>query len=117
MRISDWSSDVCSSDLLGRDLRPVAGGVLHQLDVLRYGYPGCALGLAAAADLHRHDRVVHAWYRLAAKPGADGARAPCDQIGRAHVLTPVLMRISYAVFSLKIKLITPVFIYRHIRTI
>src|SRR3546814_14902156 len=36
MRISDWSSDVCSSDLLGREFRPrrIAGEVVEQ------GYAG-----------------------------------------------------------------------------
>src|SRR3546814_20016634 len=37
MRISDWSSDVCSSDLLGEvaaDLAPVATGGVHLLSIL-----------------------------------------------------------------------------------
>src|SRR3546814_8555665 len=30
MRISDWSSDVCSSDLVARSRNPASGGVLGQ---------------------------------------------------------------------------------------
>src|SRR3546814_12575593 len=33
MRISDWSSDVCSSDLLGRDRPRRTGGAGHDQDV------------------------------------------------------------------------------------
>src|SRR3546814_8567884 len=32
MRISDWSSDVCSSDLMGNDLRVISGGMSFPRD-------------------------------------------------------------------------------------
>src|SRR3546814_4432503 len=35
MRISDWSSDVCSSDLLGDDVERAAGGVATEENALR----------------------------------------------------------------------------------
>src|SRR3546814_12542271 len=48
MRISDWSSDVCSSDLEGRG---IFGGVAHDLDMAE------ALGLERLSD--RPDAAVH----------------------------------------------------------
>ena len=39
-------------------VQPVAGGVLHLVDLLRHRDPGAALGLADPADLHRHDPAV-----------------------------------------------------------
>src|SRR3546814_7737498 len=60
MRISDWSSDVCSSDL---------GAILGACD-LRHGLPRTpAYGRAARADLSDHQAL----------PGRDGARG--DQPG------------------------------------
>src|SRR3546814_1497213 len=102
MRISDWSSDVCSSDLLGDDVGavPVAAladrvdRVARRADQLADGTvrhfgmvlqnPGDAVGLVLALA----DRGV--------------ARAA----GRSEEHTselPSLMRISYAVFCLKKK--------------
>src|SRR3546814_6180884 len=61
MRISDWSSDVCSSDL--------SGAILGACD-LRHGLPRTpAYGRAARADLSDHQAL----------PGRDGARG--DQPG------------------------------------
>src|SRR3546814_9955083 len=104
MRISDWSSDVCSSDLAARS------------------YPGkCSRLVGAAAS----DMVVRAYARL-----GDTRRSHCDRDGgrpgnfcRLCCKRPVsrlawsgahrseehtselqsLMRISYAVFCLKKK--------------
>src|SRR3546814_3272190 len=92
MRISDWSSDVCSSDL-GRD-RTQSGGM-------------------AATDRH-HDRACRpflAGRRLSS--GILGGRRPAQSV--LHRAYPAqrseehtselqsLMRISYAVFCLKKK--------------
>src|SRR3546814_8866396 len=89
MRISDWSSDVCSSDLIGeqRVARAIAvtrsrtlgpfhgqaaqtnfpeGAVIGEIDKTDVGTTGCALiGVIAARDRRT------------------------AQIGRAHVCTPV----------------------------
>src|SRR3546814_4723135 len=102
MRISDWSSDVCSSDLLGDDVG--------------------AVPVAALAD--RVDRVARRADQL-----ADGTvrhfgmvlQNPGDAVGLVLALADrgvarseehtselqSLMRISYAVFCLKKKNITP----------
>src|SRR3546814_10430993 len=99
MRISDWSSDVCSSDLLAvhrRRLRRVRGAdriIPMAVEV----HPGVAFHLrarvAAPRIFGRH---------LAAPLGHDrpdiGGPA---QIGRAQSELQSLMRISYAVFCLK----------------
>src|SRR3546814_1234989 len=108
MRISDWSSDVCSSDLvvqhLGQhhgprlaarlarkghqvlaDLRHAAGEILDALQV--------ALRLGLAVALEQQQRIV-------------GIGADCRQRLRSEEHTSELqslMRISYAVFCLKKK--------------
>src|SRR3546814_7867201 len=113
MRISDWSSDVCSSDL--------ASGYLHE--AFRY---------AVDRDPHRHalgkahpaERRLHIGEQRARSGGpftvADGRRHPDDMTFEHAVLAhqpdrrmlalrseehtselQPLMRISYAVFCLK----------------
>src|SRR3546814_4771570 len=100
MRISDWSSDVCSSDLIL--LVPVAGRRQR---------------IAAAADLHgrrraeigarRHRRDMAGVEDVG--PGTGGPSAARADIGhhrRSEEHTSELqslMRISYAVFCLKKK--------------
>src|SRR3546814_10051561 len=62
MRISDWSSDVCSSDLLRGIAADTFAGDLHQLDhALRIDDEGRAIGeaLAIAQDIEiGRERVV-----------------------------------------------------------
>src|SRR3546814_7872487 len=106
MRISDWSSDVCSSDLLaagnGRaDFLTAYAGFLGQyLDLIRSGaapssFESASLGninafLAYAgrtgrlADLGAQDRVLAQAYPAFLRGGGNP-----DKIGRAHVCTPV----------------------------
>src|SRR3546814_1834432 len=93
MRISDWSSDVCSSDL------PVAD--LHHLGL------GQDRGLRRDPKLHGgHGRARCA---VAAGNRAGTRRWPGDPGGRFHRSEEhtselqSLMRISYAVFCLKKK--------------
>src|SRR3546814_4287358 len=87
MRISDWSSDVCSSDL-------VVGAVdLDRADV--------AAGVFQLATLHQPgwvEVVAPRHERPAADAGADAVdglrrlrrgKQIVSQIGRAHVRTPV----------------------------
>src|SRR3546814_4535984 len=105
MRISDWSSDVCSSDLCDPVLRRRRASGDHEGGGLegsaladddgRIGHVGA--GLAVLAHLqHRPRRVVRA-----AAPGRlagqqDGVRS------EEHTSElQSLMRISYAVFCLK----------------
>src|SRR3546814_8663854 len=89
MRISDWSSDVCSSDLFelsGAPLKTIhdtCAEVHTHLDQIRevagpLGVPAMGLGFQPK------------WTR------EDIPRMP--KIGRAHVRTQDLMRSSYAVF-------------------
>src|SRR3546814_9878351 len=55
MRISDWSSDVCSSDLGRPDVLPAAGladrGAEYRLDVAIFIFPGVSGGVQLA-DFH-----------------------------------------------------------------
>src|SRR3546814_5269590 len=108
MRISDWSSDVCSSDLPADPLggRPVDDVVLQVL--VRDA------GLGDRAPAHRDAGAVHALRiarhqrvppRQAATLGEPPVGAGRRQIGRAHSELQSLMRISYAVFCLKKKTI------------
>src|SRR3546814_9018714 len=107
MRISDWSSDVCSSDL------SVTVGKNMQME--RRRFVSGALGGGAAA-------AMAAWFPAWAQPVSPGITAPLPtvsgnditlriarqtmridgkQIGRAPSELQSLMRISYAVFCLK----------------
>src|SRR3546814_14370938 len=65
MRISDWSSDVCSSDLV-----VMAGRIAEALDVLRMLYDGGADPVVVIQDLME---LTHAVTRLKAAPKAAGA--------------------------------------------
>src|SRR3546814_1503771 len=87
MRISDWSSDVCSSDLVGRALaRKFAQAAERDLDVAGAEFLGVveilelalfpdfqrALVLALAADPHAFGIIA----RIAEGRGAAGADPP-----------------------------------------
>src|SRR3546814_2341672 len=105
MRISDWSSDVCSSDLvLGQVLAQLAGGAL----VRRLGH---ARHHAAEAGEHVDRRVVVGGGELAREHDVaveDRAHFLDDRVAavRSEEHTSELqslMRISYAVFCLKKK--------------
>src|SRR3546814_6134579 len=107
MRISDWSSDVCSSDLLRRgqddrhavlrledftvedDVRPIA------LDP----------DLVALLEMHACELLLPQCPapRRAQHPEQCADVAVGREIGRAHSELQSLMRISYAVFCLKKK--------------
>src|SRR3546814_4468694 len=103
MRISDWSSDVCSSDLQSKPL-----GIGHALFRACYGDGRrMDIGLHAALvdDAHRRDFIVH-------RPAAarvDAVRiAPSISFEIAAIRSEEhtselqsLMRNSYAVFCLK----------------
>src|SRR3546814_3079072 len=88
MRISDWSSDVCSSDLAGEARVPVARDDLAPDDRDRRG---TKLRVERLGQLERGQRLFDVDMRahrdgMNAGVGAPGAE---HQIGRAHVCTPV----------------------------
>src|SRR3546814_2744171 len=112
MRISDWSSDVCSSDLLGQDEHGSAAGVgTGRPAAPRQG----ALRALEDDDLHRRPalrpdrcalrvRPADQWGEL--HPVGRAAALPDAGAGRSEEHTSELqslMRISYAVFCLKQK--------------
>src|SRR3546814_4075360 len=112
MRISDWSSDVCSSDLVRHDRRParIAGvaGVFGPAGVL-----GCAGVLGATWRLRSAGTGSSARLLRGTGVGCGGAglllhRAGVAWLGRSRSEEHTselqsLMRISYAVFCLKKK--------------
>src|SRR3546814_6139209 len=106
MRISDWSSDVCSSDL--RPL-PIAQSAMRpfiemvQSLVRERSLPGLCTPTRTMAEDDG---------RMLRKPGSPGSNSspPCesngrisDEIGRAHSELQALMRLSHAVSYLKKK--------------
>src|SRR3546814_4539176 len=98
MRISDWSSDVCSSDLIGRDQRdqPVLVRKLERTVDQR------ARRKAEGDDRqrHRHPRRSDEQQRFAPDPVDREDRERSEE----HTSElQSLMRISYAVFCLKKK--------------
>src|SRR3546814_7790933 len=113
MRISDWSSDVCSSDLrvgqlrvaqLARPRPPLPRGPEHALGQRRElaAAPGLVLGIDEMGTEHRTDQLVgvRAEDRGERRVGID------DRTLRSEEHTSELqslMRISYAVFCLKKK--------------
>src|SRR3546814_1251391 len=115
MRISDWSSDVCSSDLK-RSLAAVRIDLLHDLSSVM-----CRdrhdLGLAVALDQSKHGHLAGSAPAAFAFPGPAKRRfikfqhtlerrlqllrhSAARSEEHTSELQP-LMRISYAVFSLK----------------
>src|SRR3546814_6232449 len=107
MRISDWSSDVCSADLRGR--WPRAAHLAPHRRAPRAGRHLAGPGAAAGAAAGHHRRAPAA----PGPGGADGDRAAADAAvaGGVRVHDPArseehtselqsLMRISYAVFCL-----------------
>src|SRR3546814_3019024 len=86
MRISDWSSDVCSSDLLG----------------VQFLHPGWLIALALPRRNLRVVNIIIATVRTAAW-GIDHRRQKRSSQPRSEEQTSELqslMRISYAVFCL-----------------
>src|SRR3546814_6787147 len=97
MRISDWSSDVCSSDLSSNVARAHEDSVVAQLLAI---IPGSFLGALAGGTCSRC--WSHRCFPALPSPG----RAPPARASRSEEHTSELqslMRISYAVFCLKKK--------------
>src|SRR3546814_10682519 len=118
MRISDWSSDVCSSDLAGFRrvrtpdwLRPAIGGLLLGLLAMEFPYVlGSGHG-GIEQVLHQNLPLVVLFTLMAAKCLASAISIGSGFTGglfsaRSEEHTSELqslMRISYAVFCLKKK--------------
>src|SRR3546814_7984964 len=100
MRISDWGSDVCSSDLYLGHLQPSADDV--HVGLWR-GDSALALLLEAVQDEHRFRKLDRVYRSI----GAAGiVFDDLQHAGRSEEHTSELqslMRISYAVFCLKKK--------------
>src|SRR3546814_15170099 len=60
LRISDWSSDVCSSDLDREILRAGVSYTVETLAELRHDFPRAALVLIMGSDAFEH---LHTWSR------------------------------------------------------
>src|SRR3546814_7641428 len=96
MRISDWSSDVCSSDLHGRVQRPD-----DALCRARTQQPG----ILCAGQLHARRRSVERGGAEIFHPRRAGIGHPAVRRRSEEHTSELqsLMRISYAVFCLKKK--------------
>src|SRR3546814_4605797 len=116
MRISDWSSDVCSSDLAHDPRHHLeCGGIAHAADKEEQQHHGEEQWEAvrrqrpdhAGCCNHLHDEHPEGDKRATGpvgKPAAAGARQCADERSEEHTSElQSLMRISYAVFCLKTK--------------
>src|SRR3546814_8861850 len=115
MRISDWSSDVCSSDLgmVDLDQRQQLG---HAVEIGREARHKAALsvrpamppmidridGIAPTGQTFRNMRVAPGMFGIAVREQHDGARS-AEHTSELQSL----MRISYAVFCLTKQTIKP----------
>src|SRR3546814_4785711 len=113
MRISDWSSDVCSSDLVERGLHHCLGVVETALDrdIMdvggEHGRHLAALDVGDAARRVEHEHVDMLAPRQRVdrrRSGVAAGRADDRERSEEHTSElQSLMRISYAVFCLKKK--------------
>src|SRR3546814_10883991 len=118
MRISDWSSDVCSSDLLGlHDHESRASHGRARRSVPPSGRRRLRLRRAAPALLrrvpvgHGPDGGILSADRAQRVPGACLGGGPPDRSEEHTSELQSLMRISYAVFCLKKKNISFLILY------
>src|SRR3546814_3998894 len=75
MRISDWSSDVCSSDLAGQRQRPGEAGTAAENDL------GERLQRRELGDLRHSLQLGRAAGEIEGAAGRDGRRAGCGPRG------------------------------------
>src|SRR3546814_7000415 len=107
MRISDWSSDVCSSDLrgLGRHCRKI---VNHEIDLQNLHNRRCSSGRPEARNRSWKSRGVSSIHAIITDSNGISLRIKISgsavETSRSEEHTSELqslMRISYAVFCLK----------------
>src|SRR3546814_9101733 len=110
MRISDWSSDVCSSDLLMLDDRTTIRwaeneGFYNGAFLAHFVYPECTP--TGPAALSRSEFAIEMIFACNQNVGEEPVSLPpCGQRSEEHTSElQSLMRISYAVFCLKKKTI------------
>src|SRR3546814_3737300 len=104
MRISDWSSDVCSSDLLARHRGGAGGQGDEETEATKHQaiLPGRDGDFSFAPRWTRRDRCEGKAGQAANSPsGGSGSRPPRSEEHTSELQS--LMRISYAVFCLKKK--------------
>src|SRR3546814_4219113 len=104
MRISDWSSDVCSSDLVSKagvaNKRCATLGALRPLNRVPPGTMFTFLDLSPRLLVTTHHSAITGPYHRNGKAVADVMKARSEE----HTSElQSLMRISYAVFCLKKK--------------
>src|SRR3546814_7592972 len=108
MRISDWSSDVCSSDLLRQTMDVCLGDVHHFIELLAgpYALRAVSLSHTPIAPLSVYNRFFGAPVHPAQRhSGMHLARETFEMRSEEHTSElQSLMRISYAVFCLKTKI-------------
>src|SRR3546814_10302302 len=98
MRISDWSSDVCSSDLLSALKLTELGDAVACVHAGRHRVAKACLECQAGRAEHRHTR-----HRFDPCRDNNVLRAGHDRSEEHTSELQSLMRISYAVFCLKKK--------------
>src|SRR3546814_1184354 len=115
MRISDWSSDVCSSDLLSR-----YGARVEIANITSEGVSVADVILDQAAErdanllvigAYSHPRTTEILFGGVTRSLLSSARVPLLRSEEHTSELQSLMRISYAVFCLKKKNIQPIHIY------
>src|SRR3546814_979790 len=112
MRISDWSSDVCSSDLARAQPQPEPGHRLREPPALGLAVGAGRAAAGGAAAGHRQDslrphRAAGGGRRVSQLPAAGIRREPPSRSEEHTSELQSLMRISYAVFCLKKKTTPP----------
>src|SRR3546814_6055651 len=106
MRISDWSSDVCSSDLFGQERGRWRYAIRHISRLWRMAVPRRS-GNASGAGRYSGQAIATtpgSAYRCITKGGDQGPAVSGQHRSEEHTSElQALMRISYAVFRLKKK--------------
>src|SRR3546814_9004873 len=108
MRISDWSSDVCSSDLADKhqDQHDIHVGFPQERQVGRPGQPGATIRLRTRSPPKSRGKCQNR--RGIATVSRAPGKAPWARRSEEHTSElQSLMRISYAVFCLKKKKLQP----------
>src|SRR3546814_6603533 len=109
MRISDWSSDVCSSDLVVAHQEQMIRGHLDRAVIvgdIAWPHVDRVEGRAAGQRLAHDGELEHRAAVRVAGDETEEARIGAGEIGRSEEHTSELqslMRSSYAVFCLKKK--------------